>query len=362
MLAQLTTLSTCALFALLMAGPALAHNHEQPPAASFHHAQPQDAVAAATQEASPLSWQLGSARFTLSGLVEVEQSYSHQEGGGDQDDLLLSTVEIGLEAELTSWLSGRLVGLWEQNDTEPMEVDQAVLTLTCPSRLGGQTQTLHLGRQYLPFGRFATGMISDPLALDLGETRTTAALYALEGERWSLSVGGFTGAVDDGDDGLDSWVAALTVTPRPGMTFGASWLSDLAESDAGLVQEEGLYDDDVPGWSAFIALSHGGFGLNAEYLAAAGSFKSEQVAAGEDLTGRRPRTWSIEGNWQATEQLALVARYEKADDYQNDQRRIGLTAGYALCDFATLSLEYLRGKADGENPDHSVTAQLALSF
>lgn len=336
------------LLALLATAPALA--------------QAPDHTAPATKETSPVSWELGGVRMALSGLVEVEQSYSHQEGGGDQDDLLLSTVEIGLQAELTSWLSGRLVGLWEQNDTEPMEVDQAVLTLTCPSRLAGQSQTLHLGRQYLPFGRFATGMISDPLALDLGETRTTAALYALEGERWSLSLGGFTGTVDDGDDGLDSWVAAVTATPRPGVTFGASWLSDLAESDAELVQEEGLYDEDVPGWSAFIALSHGDFGLNAEYLAAARSFEAEQVAAGEDLTGRRPRAWNVEGNWQATEQLALAARCEEAEDYRNDQRRIGLTAGYALCDFATLSLEYLRGKASGESPEHSVTAQLALNF
>lgn len=351
-----------ALLALLATVPAPARATDHAAPETRHHAEVHHGLTPAPNESSPLSWQFGSARFTLSGLVEVEQSYLHQEGGDDQDDLLLSTVEIGLEAELTSWLSGRIVGLWEQNDTEPMEVDQAVLTLTCPSKLAGQSQALHLGRQYLPFGRFATGMISDPLTLDLGETRTTAALYALEGERWSLFLGGFTGSVDDGDDGLDSWVAAVTATPRPGVTFGASWLSDLAESDAELVQEEGLYDDEVPGWSAFIALSHGDFGLNAEYLAAARSFRAEQVAAGEDLTGRRPRAWSVEGSWQASEQLALATRYEAADDYQNDLRRLGLTAGYALCDFATLSLEYLRGKTEGEDPAHSVTAQLALSF
>ena len=319
--------------------------------------------AAVTDESlSPLSWQFGSTRFTLSGLIEAEASLIHVEGGDEEDDLRLSTVQLDLDAEFTPWLGGHVVGLWEEDDTEPMVIDEAVLSLTSPWQFVDQTPALYLGRQYLPFGRFDSAMISDPLTLELGETHTTAAVLALTGERWSAWLGTFEGSVDNGDDGLDSWVAALEVTPREGVTLGASWISDLAESDAELVQDEGNYRDDVPGWSTFVALQHGDFGLTAEYLAAVDRFKSEQVEAGEDLTGRRPQAWNLELAWQATEQLQLAARYEEADNYQADVRRYGATVSYGLCDYALLAVEYLHADAVGNDPSHTLTAQLAVEF
>lgn len=311
---------------------------------------------------SPLTMKIGDARFTLSGLIEAEASLTHQEGGDEEDDLRLSTVQIGLEAEITPWLGGHITGLWEEEDTEPMVIDEAVLSLASPWQFGGQTPALHLGRQYLPFGNFKNNMISDPLTLELGETHTTAAVLALAGERWSASLATFEGSVDDGDNGFDSWLLAIETTPCEGTTFGASWISDLAESDAELVQEEGLYRDDVPGWSAFVTFQHGDFGLNAEYLAALEHFEAEQVEAGGDLTGRRPEAWTVELSWQATDRLLLAGRYEEANSYQADVHRYGATASYGLCDYALLAVEYLRADAEGDDPVHSLTAQLAVEF
>ncbi len=319
--------------------------------------------AAVTEEnPAPLSWQLGAARFTLSGLIEAEASLTHVEGGDEEDDLHLCTVQIGLDAEFTSWLGGHVIGLWEEEDTEPMMVDEVVLSLTSPWQLGGQTPALHLGRQYLPFGRFDSAMISDPLTLELGETHTTAALLGLEGERWSASLGAFEGSGGDDNDGVDSWVAAVKVIPRAGLVFGASWLSDLAESDADLVQGEGLYRDDVPAWSASAILQHGPYGLAAEYLAAAKRFKPEQVDAGEALTGGRPEAWYLELSWQPVESVQLAARYEAARNFQAEVSRYGATLSYGLCNYALLAVEYLHADADNSDPEHAFTAQLAVEF
>lgn len=322
-----------------------------------------DAVTTGTaDDAPPLSLKIGKASFTLSGLVEIEGSCLHVEGGADSDDLRLSTVQIGLETVYSPWLSGRLTGLWEEGDTEPMIVDEAVMTLILPWKLFGQTTELYLGRQYLPFGSYPSGMISDPLTLELGETHTTALILALESEHWRADIGSFEGSVDDGDDGPDSWVLAIEATPREGLTLGASWISDLAESDAKLVQDEGLYRDDVPGWSAFVAMQHGDFGLTAEYLAAIDQFEPEQTEAGGDLTGRRPQTWNLELSWQVTAKLLLASRFEAADDYQADVRRYGATVSYGLCNYALLAVEYLYADADGDDPAHAFTAQLAVEF
>lgn len=348
-----------ALLGLFIAGPALAAHPDTRAEAENIKERRAEVI---EETAAPLTWTAGDARFTLSGLIEVEASLNHPEGGDEEDDLRLSTLQIGLEAKLTPWLGGHVIGLWEEEDTEPMVVDEAVLSLLSHGQIEGQTPALHLGRQYLPFGRFESAMISDPLILELGETHTTAALLVLTGDPWSATVGAFEGSVDDGDDGLDSWVAAIEANPCEGVALGASWISDLAESDAELVQNEGAYRDGVAGWSAFVTLQHGEFGLTAEYLAAVKHFKAEQVEAGGDLTGARPEAWNLELSWQATDKLMLAGRYEEANNYQDDVHRYGAAVSYGLCDYALLAVEYLNARAEGEDPAHTLTAQLAVEF
>jgi hypothetical protein len=355
-----TSQAIITLAVLLIAVPALA----DPPDTNVEIGNIEERRKIVTEESLlPLSWNFGESCFTLSGLIEIEGSYLHPEGAEDKDDLRLATVQVSLDAELFPWLSGRVTGLWEDDDTEPMVIDEAVMTFVSPWKLFDQTSELYLGRQYIPFGNFSSRMISDPLTLELGETHTTALIFALENKRWRADIGTFEGSVDDNsDDGLDSWVLAVETMPREGVTLGASWISDLAESDAELVQDEGIYRDDVPGWSAFVKLQHGDFGLIAEYLAAVERFKPQIVEAGESLTGRRPQTWNLEFAWQAAERVQLAARYEDADDYQADVHRYGATASYGLCDFALLAAEYLHADADGEAPNHTFTAHLALEF
>ncbi|TLM64262.1 MAG: LbtU family siderophore porin [Deltaproteobacteria bacterium] len=352
-------LSMSAVVLFMLPAPALASHPDTQAEAENIKGRRAEVVEAPV---SPLTLNVGDARFTLSGLLEAEAALNHPEGGDEEDDLRLSTLQLGLEAQLTPWLGGHVIGLWEEDDTEPMVIDEAVLSLTSPWQVGGQTPALHLGRQYLPFGRFDSAMISDPLTLELGETHTTAGLLALTGERWSATAGAFEGSVDDGDDGVDSWVAAVEAAPLEGVTVGASWISDLAESDAGLVAEEGLYRDAVAGWSAFVAVQHGSLGLTGEYLAAVERFEAEQVEAGGDLTGERPEAWNLELSWQVTEKLQLAGRYEEANSYQADLHRYGATVSYGLCDYALVAVEYLHARAEGEDPAHTLTAQLAVEF
>jgi hypothetical protein len=213
---------------------------------------------------------------------------------------------------------------------------------------------------------FNSYMISDPLTLELGETRDTAALFALEGDVWVLKAGVLNGETDTNGDSnhIDNWVASLELTPVENLTFGVSYINDLAESDNELVQDESLYSSNVAGASAFLSVQCGQFGFEAEYLTALEDFDSALVGIGEDLTGRRPSAWNLELAWMPTEKLQLAARYEEANDFQDDVKRYGATASYGLYEHVVVALEYLRTDADidADDPINVVTAQLALEF
>lgn len=318
------------------------------------------------KEPSPLTLEVLGMSATLSGLLEVELFEEHPEGGDAHGEVTLSTVQLGLDIDFSRQLSGHLVALWEEDDTEPAEIDEAVMALHLYETLWGKTPFLYVGRQYLPFGMYSSGMVSDPLTLELGETRRTSAVFGVESEPWTVRFGVFDDyTAPDGDDQqLESWVAAVEMTPSENVSFGASWLNDLAESGAGLVQDESLYGDSVPAVSAFVNVQCGQLGLGVEYVTAVEDFDRALLADGEDLTGQRPAAWNLELSWSVSERIELAARYEGAKDYQADLSRYGITGAYGLCDYAMLALEYLHSDAQGEDGDpvHLWTAQLAVEF
>jgi hypothetical protein len=303
--------------------------------------------------------------ITLHGLIELEAAYSKPRGGDESSDLTLATVELGAEIQVTDYLGGEIVLLWEENETEPIDVDVAVVNLTYPHPLFGVTAGFVGGRMYVPFGKFNSFMVTDPLTLDLGETNQSAGLLTLEGAHWILQAGAFSGETDTRNDNeaIDGWVAALEVTPLESLSFGVSLISDLAESDIALVEDEDLYDESVLGGAAFVSWTMGPLGLEAEYVTALDSFDPALVGL-TDLTGDRPSAWNLELGWTFAEHWQAALRYEQAEDFQDDVTRFGGVLSRGLFDHAVLAVEYLHSDAKGPegDPEHTVTAQLAVEF
>ena len=130
-------------------------------------------------------------KIAVHGLIELEAMYNKPEGGDESSDLSLATVELGLDIQATDYLGGHILLLWEEGETEPVDLDEAVIRLTYPRPLWGVTAGFTGGKMYVPFGKFNSFMISDPLTLDLGETNQSAGLLTFEGEKWSPAGGGF---------------------------------------------------------------------------------------------------------------------------------------------------------------------------
>lgn len=302
-------------------------------------------------------------KLTFWGSIELE-AYFREGGGGDStSNITLATAQLGVALEITDNIGGHIVFLHEEEDgAEPIEIDEANITLFHPEKVMGGRVGFFGGKLYVPFGNFASGFISDPLTLELGETNNTAAVLQWANELADIRIGFFNGEVDKAgeDDMIDALVASLTVAPAKGVNLGTSYISDLAESDIGLVDDESLYESGVGAVSVFATLEYAAFTLDAEYLFATGNFDQALVGAGTDLTGRRPSALNIELGFVPAERWYLGARYEKADDLLNDPSRYGAVASFGIFKNTVMALEYLL--EDAGDTSHTVTAQLAFKF
>lgn len=320
-------------------------------------------------------------RISLSGLIEVEAGYEDIDyddpAADDEDssDLVLATVELGIDVDFIKHVSGHVLLLWEEDETEPLDVDEAFIRLD-----GEDVLALYLqaGKMYVPFGNFETHFISDPNTLELGETRESAAVVGYENDLFGLSFGVFNGDMDEEgkDDHIDSFVASAVLTlpeeavPGLALTAGLSWISNIADSDvltetiedaAEEAAVDAVIDDKIDGLAAFlIATLNERWTLIAEYVGALDEFDD----ADPGLGGLEPKTWNFELGCAVTDALTVAAKYEGGDDLGDllPDEQYGIVASYGLFKYTALSLEYLHGEFENDDERDLVTAQLAFEF
>lgn len=320
---------------------------------------------------APLLVEALAKKLRFSGLFELESAYANTEGSDETSDLALATAQLEVEATVNDNIAGHMILLHEEGADESVVIDEAVITLGCSANFCPGKFSLAGGKMYLPFGKFNSHFITDPLTLDLGETNDTAVTLGWAvADRITVRAVVFAGGTDTmGDNAaIDSFAASVQATPIDGLTLGASYLSDLAESGIGLVREDpilgNVYRSSVPGAAAFLTATYGPFTLVGEYVTALKSFDDAVVAAGVDLSGSKPHAWNVElalapdGRWE------FAAKIEGAKDFRNDLLRYGGVISYGLFQNTVVALEYLladEGKGS-EDRTHVATAQLAFEF
>lgn len=311
----------------------------------------------------------------LHGLIEVEASYVNVDSaapGTDStdSDLTLSTVALGIDVDIVKHVSGHVLFLWEGDDSEPLEVDEAGIYLD-----GEDIIPLYLeaGKLYLPFGNFASHFISDPLTHELGETRESAVIAGYTNETLDLSFGVFNGDIDERGDNnrIDNFVASgvfsLPEETVPGLELvaGISWISDLADSN--VLQDEiavSAINNKIDGISAFVSVALWERGsLIAEYLSALDTFEAGELSF-DDGKKRRPETWNFEAGYALTDALEIALRYEGGKDLGDllPDRQYGIVASYCLFENTVLSIEYLHGEFANNDEQDLLTAQFAFEF
>ncbi|GAB4247940.1 MULTISPECIES: LbtU family siderophore porin [Deferrisoma] len=309
-------------------------------------------------------------RLSLSGLLEVEASYERRDArSGDDEaasDLVLATAQLGFEAAIHENLSATLVLLYEEDETEGVEVDEATLDYRRGAWFG------RFGRQYVPFGAFPSHFVSDPLTLELGETRETAVLIGYDHDRFTLSLFAMNGDAEKvnaagqaEEDHVKDWGVSAVLRPLDGVELGASLLSDLADTDADLLPE---YRDRVAGWSAYAVIAAGPFELSGELLGSLGAFDRADLDEDADGSGDRPLTWNLEAAWDVRPTVEVAARLAGSRDLAGFPRlQTGAVVSWSPWEQVSLALEYLHAAFDEDfEPEtdsaDTLTAQLAVEF
>lgn len=311
--------------------------------------------------------------FSFGAVIEVEAGYEKLEPktgkSSDSSDITLATVELSIDATANEYIQGHIVLLWEEDDTEPVDLDEGYITLQYP---GDVTFFANIGKLYVPFGRFESAFVSDPLTLELGETRESAAVIGVSNDWASLQVGVFNGDVDTDSDSsqIDDVVAALSlVLPEDiGGEFTAeldvSWTSNIADSDNLQDAIANQLEDKVGGVSAsLVAGIKDKLTFIAEYTAAVKEFNAGELNFdnGKDA---KPAAWNVELAAPLAEQWSAGVKYQGSKDGGDflAEDSYGAVVAYNPFEFATIALEYMYGEFENKDKAHTVTAQLAVEF
>ena len=313
-----------------------------------------------------------------SACIEVEAFYEdnnfHDPSIRDTDtsDLVLATVEIGFDVDIAKHVKASLFFLYEEDDT-PFDVDQGIITID-----GADVVPLYidLGKMYVPFGRFESHFIRDPLTLELGETNESAAVAGFRNDWLELSVGAFNGDIDEtGDENhIDNYLASAiftlpeTTVPDFNLTAGISVISNIADSNnlqtVGTGVSAATIKNHIGGFNTFIIASLlDRFFFNAEYLGAIDDFEAGELSF-DGGKAYRPEAWTIELACGITDSLKFGVCYEGSDDCGDflPKKQFGGVVSYDLFKNTSVALEYLYGKYENKDTRHLMTTQLAIEF
>lgn len=334
------------------------------------------------------SW---SDRITLSGLIEVEASYEDidfdKAKGEDASDLVLATVELGIDAQLTDSISGHVLLLWEEDDTEPIDVDEAFILL---DGIADTPVWIKAGKMYVPFGNFSSNMISDPLTLEIGETRESAVEVGFSlGGMYALAYV-FNGDIDEAgkDNHIDNFGAQAGYAMQQdnfSLDIGISYINNLIDADGwgDEFEDFGGFElkDYVGGFGAHAVVEVGPFNAIAEYICALDD--PEYLDENTGMVEKRDavKVWNLEAGYSfallgkdAIVALAyqgtsnadsmLPAGYAAAADELDflPKHRYMASMGAEVLPYTSLALEYLHDEYEDDDSADIITMQLALEF
>lgn len=317
--------------------------------------------------AIPFAQTVGAAEIEISGAIEVETGFV-EEDGVKGEDITTATVEVGFDAEVAPEVEAHVLLLFEEDGTEYVAVDEAFIVLKPTEQFFVQA-----GTYVVPFGSYEGMLLSDPLTTDLGETGQTAVTLGLSSGPFTIQAGTFNGDVmeaSDTEEKINVYFASVDYENEydSGVTVsaGASYISSMADSDGleGELDVPGTVDSSVAGYAAHATVGFGAFTVIAEYVTAAGEFKTTDFGTSEEV---KPQAYNLEVGLEVNDKTSVAVRYGGTKDTEGGlfETVTAAAVSYALYEETTIAAEYLKGSYEDAAAVDDTTAlvfQLAVGF
>ena len=311
-----------------------------------------------------------------SGVVDRDQNAN----GEDENDISLTTVSLSIEAIVNKWVSGETNFLYEDpgfsDDDASLDVEEGFITI---GNLDEFPFYAKVGNFYVPYGAVLTHFPDDPLmdvpvTLAFGELNERALLAGFE--KWGLSLSAyvFNGSVEkkfDDADAIDSFGfdANYTYESEPNelaIQVGASYLSNLADTNGISGVVPGTLERLVDGWAAYLSSSWGKFFLDAEYMGALDEFRVAELAD-ENGMEAEPSVWNIEFGlnhdwWRNLEVAFKIAGSDEAENLSIPETRFGVVLNQEIFDNTIWSAGYLNDDFEKDIFDNSTEDQRSTLF
>ena len=315
-------------------------------------------------------------RIKLYGEVQVWGQGSSRDHKADNrktstSEFNLRKAEIFMEAQINPWAKGLIHLLWEQDKTEPVDLDEGYILL-------GQTNDVPFyalaGRIYPAIGHFETFLITDTITKEAFETQATALEVGYGNDWINLGVAAFRGAtheISDGEDRkINSYFAHLGLATPEGFLGDlklSGHIAYMTNLDSAFIRDQitdNAIQDLVGAWSVAAKAECGIFALTGEYMRVTDSYKAGALGYAPAEAKPEPYAYNIEAAVMPFEGWTFAARFEGSADLYGEQpeRQWGLGAQWEFLKDTTLGLEYMRGDYQNDDTRDLVTTQLAVKF
>ena len=204
---------------------------------------------------------------------------------------------------------------------------------------------LKVGKQTLDFGVFYGHFASGP-AIEFGETNAYSATFAYNHQdKLEVSASVYRGDARriNSKDRLD-WSMAFKSWLTDNISFGMSYLSDLADADSGLLKDSGhRFQDKVPGLSGYLLWVGDNFEVSLEGLGSVGDFH------GMDRDRNEPIAWDLEFVYFISTKLSWAVRLEGSHELEDTPEiQAGIALNYRIHKNIALTAEVLQGYFKGD--------------
>lgn len=281
----------------------------------------------------------------LSGLLEMEATYAGETGRTDPDDysadIVCATIQFDLKLLFAEHLEAKIVLLWEEDLTEPMDIDEGWLRLNAGKFFFGG------GRRYLNFGVFETNFISDPFTMLLSESQESAFFCGYETELFTIEAVVFNGDVEERGEASDRLMGYnLGLEVKKGiLSVHFGWVSELADSDW-VLADVGEVENHIDAFCISLKITPKNLCFLLEAVTALARYSSTELDLNSDGEGDKPLGWGAEiqikvGKLKGFGEITIAFRIEGTKEAPLPILRYGSTLLVEFLDGASIRFETL---------------------